>query len=195
MSFLIDHSQQFNQPKQPGLDCFARIPPVKSLLTSQKKSISTETGNTIHAWLPILLSIALAALLSVYPLGSVLANMRPMFIFVVTLFWVLHRPWLVGIWFALLTGLLSDLLLDTQLGQQALSSVIAVFILQLISSSAKQIADVQAMFIASVCIAAYSVVLLLLQLLGGQVISWRYGLPMFTSILIWPIIVLLLKRR
>lgn len=161
----------------------------------KNKRIASETGNSISAWLPIVVSIVVCVLLSVYPLGSVLANMRPMFLFVVTVFWVLHRPWLVGVWFALFTGLLSDLLLDTQVGQQAISSVLSIFVLQLMSASSKQIADIQAWFLASVSIAVYSLVLLLLQIPDGQVVLWRSGLPMITGILIWPLIVLLLKRH
>ena len=167
---------------------------MKTYAGKKNKRIASDTGNTISAWLPIIISIFVSALLSVYPLGSVLANMRPMFLFVVTLFWVLHRPWLVGIWFALFTGLLSDLLLDTTLGQQAIASVLSVFVLQLLSANAKQIADVRAWFLASVSILVYSLVLLLLQIQDAQVVLWRSGLPMITGILIWPLVVLLLKR-
>ena len=73
--------------------------------------------------------------------------------------------------------------------------MLSIFVLQLMSASSKQIADIQAWFLASVSIAVYSLVLLLLQIPDGQVVLWRSGLPMITGILIWPLIVLLLKRH
>lgn len=135
-----------------------------------------------------------ASALSVFPLNHVLANVRPLFLFVVMIFWVIHRPELFGAWFAFFVGIASDFLLDTQLGQQAVSAVLATFVMQYVTRNAKTINDIQVWALAALACFIFNMSLLVLQYFDGQVIIWRNGLPMLSTIMIWPAVTLLLKR-
>lgn len=144
--------------------------------------------------LAMMLSMVFASALNVFPVNPIVVNFRPLFLFVVMLFWVIHRPELFGAWFAFLVGAVSDLLLDTQLGQQAFSAVLATFLLQYLIRESRTINDIQVWMLAALAIMVFNISLLALQYLHGQVIIWRNGLPMLTSIMLWPVVTLVLKR-
>lgn len=142
----------------------------------------------------MVISMVFASALSVFPVDHVLVNLRPLFMFVVMLFWVVHRPELFGAWFAFFVGIISDFLLDTQLGQQAFSAVLATFFLQYMTRESRSLNDIQVWALAAVAIMVFNLSLLALQYMDGQVIIWRNGLPMLTSMMIWPLVTLVLKR-
>lgn len=155
---------------------------------------SMSSNQRIGTYLAMVFSLVIASALSVFPVDHIVANLRPLFMFVVMLFWVIHRPELFGAWFAFLVGIISDFLLDTRLGQQAFSAVLATFFLQYVTRNSRMLNDVNVWFLASASMVVFSVALLLLQYMDGQVIIWRNGLPMLTSMMIWPVVTLLLKR-
>ncbi len=67
---------------------------------------------------PIIFSVIAASVLMVYPLSYTGSGWRPLFMLMVTLFWVLGQPTWCGIWFAFGTGLFADLLLDATFGHE-----------------------------------------------------------------------------
>lgn len=157
-------------------------------------NIANKPTPNYSAVFAMLVSMVAASVLNVFPLNHLWANLRPLFLFVVMLFWVIHRPEVFGIGFVFIVGIISDFLLDTRLGQQALSGVFAVFLLQYMTKGLHRINDIMVWFFAAAATVVFSITLLVLQYLDGQVIIWRNGLPMFTSILTWPVVVFLLKR-
>lgn len=148
----------------------------------------------LTAYIVMAISMIFASAFSVFPLNHTLANLRPLFLFVTMIFWVIHRPEYFGVWFAFVVGLCSDLLLDTHIGQQAFSGVLATFVMQYVTKDSRKIPDLMVWVLASLATVVFSLSLLLLQYIDGQVVIWRNGLPMLTSILSWPLISILLRR-
>lgn len=76
------------------------------------------------------MSLVVAALLEVMPLGTTLDWIRPDWMLLVLLYWVLMLPHRIGVLWGFALGLYHDVLLGTTLGQWALAySVGAYFML------------------------------------------------------------------
>lgn len=155
---------------------------------------NASTGAGFGVWFAMLFTMVVASTLSVYPLGEFFAGTRPLFMFMVLVFWVIHRPDVFGIWFAFFVGIVSDFLLDTGLAQQAFSAALATAVLQYVTRNSHNLNELSVWFLAALAIIVFSLSLLVLQHLSGQVVLWHNGLPMLTSILLWPLLTFLLKR-
>lgn len=136
----------------------------------------------------IFLTFVLASMVNVYPLSFVLAPYRPMMLMVVLLFWAIYQPKYVGLVTAFLVGLVSDLLLDTHLGHQALCAVVAVFTIQVLTIYAKRLSLSSAWILSIVGLSVYRVILWVLQSFGqaGFVLTGFISFAM--SLLIFPLV-------
>ena len=76
------------------------------------------------------LSIVLALLLGLLPLPDVMQPLRPYWLALVVAYWVIEAPDSAGLGFAVIVGLVADLMFGTLLGEQALRLLIMAFILQ-----------------------------------------------------------------
>lgn len=84
--------------------------------------------NTLSANYLVILSLALALLLSVIVLPDWAVHLRPQWVALVLLYWWLMSPDRVGITAAWVSGLLLDVLTDSLLGAHALSLSVIAFI-------------------------------------------------------------------
>lgn len=82
-------------------------------------------------WL-IVVSLAIALVLTVIPLPEVLNAWRPAWLMLVLSFWVIYFPARVGLLWAFLFGLLMDVLHGTSMGVHSFSLAISTFMLQLL---------------------------------------------------------------
>ena len=85
-------------------------------------------GDAGFYWLP--LSLLLALLLGLLPLPDVIVPLRPYWLGLVLIYWLLETPDRVGMGMAFLVGLLGDLAFGTLIGEQALRLVVIAFIVQ-----------------------------------------------------------------
>ena len=76
------------------------------------------------------LSIFVALMLGLLPLPSWLQPLRPYWLALVVVYWVIEAPGRIGLGFAFAIGLLADLAFGGLLGEQALRLVIMAFIVQ-----------------------------------------------------------------
>ena len=76
------------------------------------------------------LSIFVALLLGLLPLPSWLQPLRPYWLALAVVYWVIEAPGRIGLGFAFAIGLLADLAFGGLLGEQALRLVIMAFIVQ-----------------------------------------------------------------
>jgi len=76
----------------------------------------------------IVLTLALALILQLIELPYVLAVLRPLFVPLVLVYWVMVVPQPTGLLTAWITGLLLDVLLGSVLGQHALGLTVMVFV-------------------------------------------------------------------
>ena len=144
---------------------------------------------------PIIFSVIIASVLMVYPLSYALSGWRPLFMLMVTLFWVLGQPTWCGIWFAFGTGLFADLLLDAPLGMNALSFVVITFVARFLTRERRIMTFANLWVISAIAILAHLALIWVLQVMGGiQFPFARHWQPLLSSILLWPVLYYFLRK-
>lgn len=146
-----------------------------------------------HCW--IFGSLMLALILQVVPWPGQLADFRPAWVVLVTLYWVLALPHRVNIGIALMIGLLWDLILGSTLGVRGLVMAVLCYLVALNFQLLRNLALWQ-----------QSLVMASLTLAGMLMEFWvqylvtpiHFDVARLSSILvnlvIWPWIFLLLRR-
>lgn len=154
---------------------------------SQKKS-------KLHIYLIMALTFVITSMMNVYPLTSGLALFRPMAMIMVLIFWLIFKPTLIGVGIAFFIGLISDFLLGTQLGQQALCAVVVAFFIKFISSYFKELPLLSVCLLASFCLTLYQSCLVFLHLIIKGVFEPQLFLTLISSIMLWPLLLIILGR-
>lgn len=142
----------------------------------------------------IFLSFITASSLSVYPLSPSVAALRPMLMVMVLIFWLIFQSRHVGLKTAFAIGIIIDLLMDSRLGQHAFAAVLVVLAINLMSKYIKSLSIGTAWLMAALGLITYQLCLWLLQLMIQNSAVSPSALPLLTSIISWPLILLLLRR-
>lgn len=142
----------------------------------------------------IFLSFIIASSLSVYPLSPSVAALRPMLMVMVLIFWLIFQSRHVGLKTAFAIGIIIDLLMDSRLGQHAFAAVLVVLAINLMSKYIKSLSIGTAWLMAALGLITYQLCLWLLQLMIQNSAVSPSALPLLTSIISWPLILLLLRR-
>ena len=142
----------------------------------------------------IFLSFIIASALSVYPLSPSVAMLRPMLMVMVLIFWLIFQARYVGLKTAFAIGIIIDLLMDSRLGLHAFAAVMVVLVMNLMSRQLKSLAIGTAWFMASVGLITYQLCLWLLQPMMQNSAVSPSALPLLTSMVSWPLVLLLLRR-
>lgn len=145
--------------------------------------------------LPLIFSLMLSLLLSILPLPQGLAPWRPEWVTLMLVFWVMHAPMWVGVWTAAFMGMLLDVLLDTPLGLHASSLVMVVYLGRVTQRWAGifSIRQTTALVLLLV-LAGRALRFAELKLFGVPPADWSYLLPVLASALVWPTVLLSLRR-
>lgn len=141
------------------------------------------------------LSFFLAFVLAVLPLPQGLAYWRPEFVTMVLVFWVLNAPGLVGIWFAFFIGLMLDVLFATPFGVHALVFSLVAWMSRvswrwLTVFSVWQTSGLVFLLV----FVGLTVKRVLLGIVAAPSDSVLYWLPALTSALLWPSVMMSLRR-
>lgn len=143
----------------------------------------------------IIISVIMASALMVYPLSYEVSGWRPLFMLMITLFWVLCQPTWCGVWFAFGTGLFVDLLVDAPLGMNALSFVLITFIARFLTRERRILTFSNLWVISAIAILAHLFFIWIAQVMSGVHFSFaRHWQPLLSSVLVWPVIYYLLKK-
>ena len=143
----------------------------------------------------IIISVIMASALMVYPLSYEVSGWRPLFMLMITLFWVLCQPTWCGVWFAFGTGLFVDLLVDAPLGMNALSFVLISFIARFLTRERRILTFSNLWVISAIAILAHLFFIWIAQVMSGVHFSFaRHWQPLLSSVLVWPVIYYLLKK-
>lgn len=142
----------------------------------------------------IVLSFIIASSLSVYPLSPSMATLRPLVMMMVLIFWLLFQPRYVGIFSAFTIGIIADLLMDTQLGQQAFAAVMVALTIKVTSIYIRQLNTISAWLIASLGLIIFQVNLWVLQLFIQNTFMAQSALSLLMSMISWPLVLLLLRK-
>lgn len=141
--------------------------------------------------LPI--SIVLALLLGLLPLPGLLQPLRPYWLALVLAYWVIETPERAGLGFAMLVGVVADLMFGTILGEQALRLVILTFILQRFRLRLRFFPiSQQALAIGGLLLNDRIVDAALHWMLGEPMLPWDYWWAPLIGMALWPLVYWLL---
>lgn len=145
--------------------------------------------------LALIFSLLGALLLSVLPLPEALVPWRPEWVTLVLVFWVMHAPQWVGVWTAAFMGVLLDILLAAPLGLHASSLIVVVYCGRMTQRwtgvfSIRQTTALVLLLVFSGRFIRY----LELGFVDRLPDSWDYFMPVAASALIWPTVLLSLRR-
>lgn len=141
------------------------------------------------------LSFAVGLLLTVFPLPDVLVFWRPDWLNLLLIFWILNHPARAGVWTAFVVGVIVDLVMADTLGVYALSFAVTAYLCRLFIRRAR-VSSLLAtsMLVAFLLAVALTIRFVAYSLVGLSQTHWQYWLPVLTSALAWPFVVMSLQR-
>lgn len=138
----------------------------------------------------IYLSLLIAFVCMLFPWSGLALTLRPDFMLLVILFWLLRAPnqcsvgtaWFMGLWIDLATGGI--------FGQYALAYTITTFFAviyqrRLVLFSSTQ----QLVYVFSLLFLSQLILLILKTFAGKEFMGWSYFLPSITGVLVWQLAV------
>lgn len=142
--------------------------------------------NVSHIYLALLAGL----LLHMLPWDGFGLILRPDFVLLVLLYWLIRTPHLCNIGTAWLMGMLVDLAGGDLFGQHALAYVIAAFLAVFYRRRATLFNRWQQGIFVFLLLLVAQIVLLVLKLFSGSELpGWGYLLPSVSGILLWQLVV------
>lgn len=139
-------------------------------------------------------SLVLALALTALPLPEWAAAWRPAWVASVLIYWCMALPQRVGLFVGWFCGLLLDVQQGTLLGLNALGLVLVAYLTIRFHQRMRLFPLArQAMLVGGYLLLYQAVVLLGNLALGLPAGSWRYWMPAFTSMLLWPWLFIVLR--
>ncbi len=148
----------------------------------------------MKAFLTILFSFLLAMILAILPLPGWINWLRPDWIVLVLVYWIIAMPYLISVGFAWLLGLLTDVLFGSMLGEHALALVCVAYLVTKFHIRIRFFSLQQQILVVFVLIMMYRAILFWMQGLAGNIPNpLLYWLPSVTGAVFWPWACILLR--
>ncbi len=149
-------------------------------------------SRTRASWvLPV--SVFAALLMGLLPLPEALLPFRPYWVALVLAYWLIETPERVGLGYAVIVGLIADLMFGTLLGEQALRLLIMAFILQRFRARLRFFpVSQQALAIGGLLLNDRVVTAAVHLMLGLPTLPWSYWWAPLVGMLLWPVLFVLL---
>ncbi|HAW94522.1 MULTISPECIES: rod shape-determining protein MreD [unclassified Arsukibacterium] len=143
----------------------------------------------------IYLSLLVALLLTVMPMPQQVKLFRPDWALLVVLYWTMALPGRVNILTAFVLGFLTDVLVGTVLGVNALAFSVVTFIVAVNHLKIRNFSVIQQALLLGLFLALYHLLLFWLShFLTGVYFLPAYLWPVLTGMLVWPWLFWLLRR-
>jgi rod shape-determining protein MreD len=140
----------------------------------------------------IYLSLLLAFMLLLLPWSGLALQIRPDFMLLVIIFWLIRAPNLCNVGTAWFVGLFVDLATGGIFGQYALAYTVTAFFAVSYQRRLVLYTGTQQLFYVFLLLIISQAILLILKVFAGmQFIGWVYFLPSITGVLLWFIAVML----
>jgi rod shape-determining protein MreD len=150
--------------------------------------MSSRTG-----FLQILLSTAIALLLTIVPLPTMLELARPDWLLLLVIYWSLNAPFVAGLTYAWICGLIIDALIGTSIGQHALAYVLVATLAQHFQFRIRVFPVLHQAIVVLLLLLVYHFMLFWIDgIVGTAIFSWLRWLPALIGALIWPPLVAVL---
>jgi len=144
---------------------------------------------------PVLISLAVAALLMLFPLPAVLLPLRPYWVALALIFWCLETQDLISLDAAFLIGLLLDLLTGSLLGMHALELVVLVYLVKRFRARLRFFPPwQQALSVLALLVNDRIIVLWIVSLRGDAMPPLSYWLSPVIGTILWPWVFLIMDR-
>ena len=144
---------------------------------------------------PVLITLAVAMVLTIFPLPAALIPMRPYWVALVLIFWCLDTHSLITMGNAFLVGLVLDLLTGSLLGMHALGLVILMFLVTRFRARLRFFPPwQQALSVLALLLNDRIILLWIISLEGDALPPASFWLAPLISTLLWPWVFLLLDR-
>lgn len=141
----------------------------------------------------ILLTTAIALLLTIVPLPQLLNFGRPDWMLLLVIYWSLNAPFMAGLMYAWGCGLLIDALIGTLTGQHALAYVLVATLAQQFHLRIRVFPVLHQAFVVLLLLTVYHFMLFWIDgIVGTTLFSWIRWLPALIGALIWPFMVAVL---
>lgn len=140
----------------------------------------------------VLLTLIVALTFQLYPWSGHGVILRPDFLLVVTLYWVIRAPYLINVGLAWFAGLIVDLSTGSLLGQHALAFGFAAFLALLYQRRLVLFNRWQlTVYIFALLITERAIVLMLKLFADYDNPGLSYFWPVVTSLILWQLMVLM----
>ncbi|MGA2655643.1 MAG: rod shape-determining protein MreD [Gammaproteobacteria bacterium] len=148
-----------------------------------------------HRYGLILLSIVIAFCLTILPLPEWAQLYRPYWLMLVIIFWTLVLPDGFGVGISWFIGLLLDVMYGTLLGQYAVAMLLVSYLTYKLHYQLRVFPVWQQSIAVFLFISLAQLFVLWTNILTGQSVMtyWQYGIGIFISALIWPLVYALLN--
>lgn len=146
------------------------------------------SGHQLHGGWFIWSSLLVALLLTIAPMPSLLMESRPLWVALFFIYWALAIPARISFAAVWLIGVIMDVLIDSLLGQSALSLIFVVYITILFQPRIRPKPLLQqSLIIFFILLIAQLLQVWINSLKGYRTITFlSFFLPIITSSLIWP---------
>lgn len=142
----------------------------------------------------IVMTLLVALMLSLLSLPVWAMWLRPVWVLLVLIYWVMRRPDRVNVGIAWIVGMILDILNGTLLGEHALALTIVTYLVARIHSRFKMFPLLQQSLSILLLVGLYQLILFCIQgALGHWYKNIWYWLPALTSMALWPLVYYLLQ--
>jgi rod shape-determining protein MreD len=140
----------------------------------------------------VIITLTIALIFQLYPWSGYGITLRPDFLLVVTLYWVLRAPNMCNVGVAWLAGLMVDLSTGSLLGQHALSFAFTAFLglqyqRRLVLFNKWQLSA----YVLTLLTVERIIVLILKIFADNDTPGFSYLLPILTSLLLWQLMIVI----
>lgn len=150
------------------------------------KSVSKEVGI-------IALTLFLGMMFLLTPMPLAISAGRPLLVLLILIYWALYCPERVGVGVAWVVGLLTDFLYGVMLGPYSLGFAIAIYMVVRLHARINMFPLFQqALFVGMLVAGVQCLAIVLGMLLGHIDMPWRVLWSIPTSLLCWPVVMIIL---
>jgi len=136
----------------------------------------------------VVLTLVVALLLNLMPLGGWVLTLRPDFVALTLLYWGIHQPRKVGFLPGWLLGLAVDVAEGSLFGQHALAYSVMMFsAIALHRRVAMFGVRHQMLHVLAILVLMQVIVLAVRAAAGGEYPGWSYFVPSLAGALLWPV--------
>jgi rod shape-determining protein MreD len=146
-----------------------------------------------QGWGVIIITLFLGLMFLATPLPNIVSVARPLLILLVILYWALYCPDHVGVGIAWFMGLITDFMYGIMLGPYAMGFAACAYLMVRLNARLRMFPLFQqTLFMGMLVAGVQCFVMTLSVLLGHENMAWPVLWSVPTSMLCWPVVILLL---